>query len=387
MIRKALLTCSLLGLYTLALAQNYKEDSYKSWSDGPLTQEDFTSRHLASTLQDVAGELKWTITFKPVTDKIGNLRYSHFSTETRMDKLRSWMDPDHFLPWSLDYFQSEFDMVETYRRKLQAEMNSNPLDVKDIQDYYDRMLTSAGEALQQETNLGRDATAVARYSVKYKEELAALPEDDQVSEPEFCKSLLGEHIYFGYLCEIYGAPVSSGVGPAHGLNMGLAYPIRNVYLGLDMSMGRPGALKQDGFYHDDKIDYDWRKGVKCNAGQINLLIGYNIWDRPRIALRPIGGIGVSFLDQHSDIKNGNNSFVNSETSGLRLQAGMEIAWKLWRTLGITTAGGGYSETCLVFKAYGAHTQFDGLGETWSLNLGVAWDWGAWLLKHSKTVTL
>ena len=109
MIRKALLTCSLLGLYTLALAQNYKEDSYKSWSDGPLTQEDFTSRHLASTLQDVAGELKWTITFKPVTDKIGNLRYSHFSTETRMDKLRSWMDPDHFLPWSLDYFQSEFD--------------------------------------------------------------------------------------------------------------------------------------------------------------------------------------------------------------------------------------------------------------------------------------
>ena len=66
---------------------------------------------------------------------------------------------------------------------------------------------------------------------------------------------------------------------------------------------------------------------------------------------------------------------------------MEIAWKLWRTLGITTAGGGYSETCLVFKAYGAHTQFDGLGETWSPNLGVAWDWGAWLLKHSKTVTL
>lgn len=375
----------MLGLCTLASAQSYKENSYKNWNDGPLTQEDFTSRHLASTLQDVAGELKWTISFQPVTDKFGNLRYRHLTTQTRMDKLRSWMDPEHWQPWSLDYFQSEFDMVECFRRKLQAELDANPLDLDEIEDYYDRMLNSAGETLQQETDLGRDAAAVARYAVQYKEELDKLePAPD--GEPQFKRMAVGLGWDIGYAGEVFGAPVAEGVGSIHGVGFCFSFPIKRIYAGFDTSFGST-SLKKDAFYHDPRLDYDWQKGQKCEGGQICFQLGYTLLDQPRFSLCPVAGIGGTFLSQDTGLKKNDDDSVSSNINGLRLEAGLNGKLKLRRSLDVIYQYGGnaYGETSLVFKIYGVRSQLPSFGEVWSVHFGVALDWSAWMLKTNRSV--
>jgi len=380
----------ILGLAVLTLGSaaaqsvpSYKEKSIHYWDEGPLTEADFSVRHLAATLGDMTGELSWGISFDPVTDKIGNLRYTHPVTRTYMDQLQSWMDPNLRQPWTLNYFQTEFDLLESFRRKMQLEIDENPMDYNEIRDYYERAIHSAVDAFRLESDLGRDAGAVARNEVQYKEALDTLKAGTPAKEPQVRRRLVGEGLFFGYLCEFYGDPVSAGIGPSHGFNLGISFPISKVYLALDMTMGRPGVLKQEGFYYDSHKDYTWRKGVKCEAGQMNLLAGYTVLDRPAFALRPVAGIGVGFLDQETENKNTNGSYLDSEIHGFRSTVGAQLAIKLRRTLAISSySGGGYGETSLVFKAYASHTQFQGLGPVWSANLGVVLDWSGWLLKRN-----
>ena len=389
MMKKLFLVLALAAVMLPVMAQDipsYKEKSFKFWDEAPLAEDDFSDRHLAATVNDVAGELFWGIAFSSVTDRIGNLRYTHPVTRVYMDRLQSWKDPDRWQPWSLSYFQTEFDLLESFRRKMQRELIDNPLDYSEIRDYYTRAVHSAVDAYHLESDLGRDAGVVAQYEVQYKEELDSLEAEVPVKEPQFRKSLVGEGVYAGYLCEVFGSPLSTAIGLSQGFNLGLSFPIGDVYLAMDMTMGPSGRLKQDGFYYDNRKDYAWRKGEKCTSGHMNLLAGYTVLDRPVLALRPIAGVGVSFLDQDTGLKNGNGSYESSEINGLRLTAGVQLACKLRRSLAVSGyGGGGYGETSLVFKAYAAHTDYKGIGEIWSANLGVALDWSGWFLRRNKLI--
>ena len=381
--------CLLLALSPNALAQNFKgrEESFKNWSDGPLTEADFVERHVSGPAQGTTvGELDWLISFDPVTDRIGNLRFRHVQSSTRMDRLSSWRDPSVDKPWSLDYFQTEFNMVEIYRRKVQDELNTNPLDYQDIKDYYMRLLSSASDTYHMETDHGNDAAAVARYSVQYREELDRW-EPKPLTEPQFTRRALGYGIFAGYMGECYGAPVSTAIGPLfHGFSFGFDFPVHRVYLGFEGTLGAGSALKQDNFYYDPYDDYYWVKGKKCTNGEMSALLGYTFLDTPRIALCPVAGVGVSFLDQKTGTQNSGGS-DSSEIHGLRLQAGMNVSVKLKRTLDVGNyyGGGSYDETNLVFKVYGAHSQFTGLGEVWSVQFGVALDFVGWILKNNRNV--
>ena len=386
--RIALLTLILLTGFTAA-AQNFKERerSFRNWIDGPLAESDFVERHVSTAVQGVGGELDWLISFDPVTDRIGNLRYRHLQSSTRMDRLSSWRDPSSAKPWTMEYFQTEFNMIEVFRRKLQAELNVNPLDYRDIKDYYLRLLSSNSDTYMMETDHGNDAAAVARYSVQYKEALEKDPESEAVKEPQIPRRALGYGVFFGYMGECYGAPVSTAIGPLfHGFSYGFDLPIRRVYLGFEGTLGAGGILKQDGFYHDSHYDYHWERGKKCTNGEMGALLGYIFLDRPGFALCPVAGVGVSFLDQKTGLKE-NGGTGNSEIHGLRLQAGLNFSVKLKRTLDVSGfyGSGSYDETNLVFKVNAAHTQFQGLGEIWSVQFGVAVDFIGWFLKNGNEV--
>lgn len=385
--KTAFLTLILVTCLTAA-AQNFKEreNSFRNWNDGPLTESDFVERHVSTSVQGTAGELDWLISFDPVTDKTGNFRYRHIQSSTRMDRLSSWWDPALSKPWTMDYFQTEFNMIEVFRRKLQDELNANPLDYRDIKDYYLRLLSSNSDTYQMETDHGNDAAAVARYSVQYKEELDNW-ETKAVEEPQIPRRSLGYGIFFGYMGESYGAPVSTAIGPVfHGFSYGFDFPIRRVYLGFEGTLGAGGILKQDGFHYDSHYDYHWERGKKCTNGEMGALLGYIFLDRPGFALCPVAGIGVSFLDQKMGFQESGTT-RDSEIHGLRLQAGLNLSVKLRRTLDVSGfyGGGSYDETNLVFKVNGAHTQFQGLGEIWSVQFGIAVDFIGWFLKNGNEV--
>ena len=373
-----------LGLQGFAQDRASYKDGTKLWTDGPLTESDFTARHLAKTLNEAAGSLDWGIRFETAIDKIGNLRFEHPVSLTYMDKLTSWRDPDYAHPWSMDYFQTTFDLVELNRRKMQADLDANPQDFQEIKDYYTRSVISITDAFEMESDRGKDAAAVARYKVQCQEDMDAWEqsrEEVPLTEPEVRRTALGIGLYAGYEGEVFGGPLSEALGMRHQLFIGWVIPVRQVYTSFDFAAALNAPVKADAFLHDTKENYDWRKSEPYSGGQFNFRLGYRVCDRPRIAVIPFTGFGGSFIEQDTG-RQVDGEDVKSVCGGLRLQGGVLLHWKYLRHLTLNSYEREYGEHALAFRLYGARTTFRGLPPAWSVNFGVCVDVTAWPLKSN-----
>ena len=381
--RKTILLISFLIYSIYAFGQDpngldYEFLGIKYWSQGKQTEEDFQSRKVSDLVKDssdkIPGELDWTIGFEPETVKIGNLILQYTKSETYMDQIQSWINQEVPTRQALEYFQTEFNIVEAFRRKLQDQLNSSPAQYRYIRDYNYRLLTSAIDAFRMETAYGYDALALAKYQLKYEQELDSW-EETPLSEPGIPNKGYGIRFYAGYNSMIFGNGLSQYMGPSHGMIVGYEFLLRGISIGGSMSIGSAGQLKEDNFYYDSRRDYQWRKGVNCSNGLVMLYLGYNILDKPVFSIRPEAGIGVHFIDQKlpDELKTKDNS--NSELASFIVQAGMNFNVKLRRKMSVAYGGYSYGETSLTFKVFGARSMFKEIGPINSINLGVCFDFG------------
>lgn len=381
--RKIVLVISLLIYGICSYGQDWQEWPYegygfKYWTEGKLTEEDFQVRKISDLTEvssdKIPGSLDWTIGFETETVKIGNLRYKYIATKTYMDQIRSWINQDVSSKQALEYFQTEFDIVESFRRKLQNQLNQNPYDYYNVRDYNQRLVSSAIDALRMETAYGYDTIALAKYQNQYEQKLDSW-EEVPVTVPRIVDKGIGSSFYFGYNSQIFGSSLSNYFGPSQGLLMGLDFLIRNLRLGFSMAFNGTGPLKEDSFYTDPKYDYQWRKGVNCTSGIMLLDLSYTVLDKPAFSLSPAAGFGVNFIDQRLPadlITNGHN---NSEIAAFMVEVGMNFNIKLRRSLSLAYGYYSYSETCLVLKVFEARSMFKEIGPVNSINLGLCIDFG------------
>ena len=349
----------------------------KYWYEGKLTEEDFQIRKVSDLNNKIPGNLDWHITFRDTTIRKGNLKLTYPTTTLYMDQIQSWLNPDVLQMPSLSYFQTEFNIVEFYRRKMQDEINQDPANIDEISDYNERLLRSSLESFYLETNYGTDWGALARYDAKYEEDLKNW-EEAPVQEPSFLKKGFGERLYFGYYTQFYGAPMSEYLRPGtHGLIIGIAMEFSNFYVGMESVISAAGTLKADNFYYDSKYDYYWQKGLNCSNNVLAFNFGYSVLDKPTFSLAPEVGFGVNFLNQRIPKEfRVDDSSSSSEFAGPRLQAGLNFNIKLRRSYDYSYGGYGYSSTSLVFKVFGARSWFKPYGASNSINLGVCLDLNA-----------
>ena len=376
---------TILGLQGFAQERAAYKDAVKLWEEGPLTEADFSVRHLPNTSVSIAGELDWGIRSDRKVDKIGNLRFEHPVSYSYMDKLNSWRDPDYAHPWSMDYFQTMFDLVELNRRKMQADMDANPQDCEEIKDYYNRSVHSQTEALEVESDKGNDAAVVARYQVRCKEDMEALAktqEDTPLKEPAYRHTAVGIGMYAGYEGEAFSQPLADVLGMRHQLFFGWVFPINQVYTSLDFAAALKAPVKVDGALYDQVENYDWRKDKPYTGGQFNFRLGYRVFDQARMAVIPFTGIGGSFIRQDTGREDSDGDAIISACGGLRLQGGILLHWKYLRHLTLGNYEREYGEHALAFRLYGARTTFRGLPPAWSVNFGVCVDVTAWPLKSN-----
>lgn len=374
-----ILALSVIVLLGFAQDRAAYKDAIKLWNEGPVTESDFSVRHLANTLDNISGSLDWGIRFEHAKDKIGNLRYIHPVSYTYMDKLNSWRDPDYAHPWSMDYFQTVFDLVEINRRKMQADLDAHPQDYQEIKDYYSRSINSLTEALIMESDRGNDAAAVARYEVQCKEDLDAW-EESPLEEPVIQRTALGIGIYAGYEGEYFTHPLSEVLGMRHLFEIGWVIPVKQFYTSLGIAAALKAPVKADALLHDRELGYDWRKSEPYTGGQFHFRLGYRAVDQPRIALIPFAGIGGSFIDQDTGWKDADGKDVTSRCGGIRLQGGIMLHWKYLRDLTFRSYEREYGEHALAFRLYGARTNFKGIEPVWSINFGVCIDLTSWPVK-------
>ena len=360
-------------------AQNLYDESFRNWDEGPVKWSDFRVSRAPDDAKYVS-ELSCVITQEVERTKIGNFRFPVLKTTTQMNKLASWYDPDKCTDWTLRYEQIRFDMLEVLRIRLQNSFNRNFFE-KNLDAYYDQLITSTMVNFERESNFGTDTLVVRQYEERYKQELDTLkPEPVQV--PVFEKKDWGVALNVGVGNEIFGSPMSKGVTPATGIEWGFGVLYKQMSFGLDFLLAWSGNLQCDNFYYDSKYDYNWTKGKRVSAGNININGGFRVYDGSNLSVTPLVGIGVSFVDQDSDTPrtNNNNSFENSEISGFRTQAGLAFDWKMRRSLNANYYSADYTESKIRFAITGARSNFKGIGPTYSLNASIVFLAESWNLK-------
>ena len=378
--RKTVLFISLLIYGICAFGQDwpYERFGFKYWSEGKLTEEDFQIRKVSDLVEDssdkMPGVLDWSIGCDTETVKIGNLRYEYTTTRTYMDQVQSWINQDVPRRQTLEYLQTEFDIVESFRRKLQDQLNQNPYNYRYIRDYNHRLLTSAIDALRMETAYGYDRIALAKYQIQYEQELDSW-EEVPIAEPKIVDKGYGTKFYFGYNSQLFGSSISNYIGPTQGVIMGIDFLIRNFGMGFSLAVGGAGPLKEDNFYFDSKNGYRWQKGVNSSSGITMLNVEYTILDKPVFSLTPEAGIGVHYFNQKlpEELRTKGNS--DSEIATFIMKAGMNFNIKLRRKLSLAYGSYSYYESCLVLKVFGARSMFKEIGPVNSINLGLCLDFG------------
>ena len=375
-----LLVFSFIALPASSQLLDYPNPGFKSWNDGPLTWDDFQTRHLPADTKKVS-EIT-IMSSRPDYErmKIGNTRFYYGRMNVYMDRLLSWYDPDKTDEWQLRYNQVIFDMAQLSALKYQNEYNSHYSRSQRISnDYYYRLFTSKYEAIEMESNQGRDTSVIKRYEEEIRKEL----EQIQLVEPSIPvegEKVWGCGMYFGYELQVPLGAFSNNFTPFSGISMVFDFSKKDWLFDIGMGMGTCSELKTANFYHDPKYNYDWRQGFKTNHFHIHFNAGHEICSTRYYRFIPFMGIGMAGLDQETDIPFNNSPtekrHETSEVTGFRLQAGIKADWKMVHIIEEYAP----SDVIMRMELFGGYEHFNGIGNFWSINLGLAIGFDGYFLK-------
>ena len=371
----------------LTAASLYAQDfdsAIKRWSDGPLTWDDFSTY---SGGFPIISSLEYSWHGRQASFKTGNLKVLRMQTECYMNPVASWVNPDYKTPETLLYQQVTFDHAELCRRQLQQELDNNEKgnSASELSRFYFSKADRFISRLREETDQGRDTAMVRFFEIQVKEQLDALPKEDQA--PDFRKGNWGIGMHFGYGNEFRLGTAADYLRPLHGVHWGFDVSYKNVYLYWHMLIAGGGKTRQD-FIHDGNL---WQTGRNQTGGTMEFDLAVPVIDGPWIKLAPFAGAGFGFTNtivgQDADGKN-----VTDGIGGLRLLAGLSIDLKFLRVLDLSSrpvyyygvpigTSSGYDEHSIRFLAYAAKTTADlPVGPSWSVNFGLVYNMHSWKLR-------
>ena len=335
------------------------------WSDGPLTENDFSKRDKPDRDGNTS-DMLYGMNKKNETRKIGNLKVESICVYAYMDPVKSWIVQDSVSIWGMKSHQNIFDLTEAIAREYESAL-LNHEGKEGIDDYYDRLFHSLAAQYDSETEYGHDTTAIALAEQRLSEKLKAgrqeLTEDFLEQQIKEINNREGFSFTFSMGLEL-GVPF--GKASAYmGSYMPQAYAETELRfkhrwpLMLVLSSGNAGRMQQTGIK-------DWKQGEVIKTNLLSARPGYLLIDSPRWRLEPFIGIGYRSFSQ--EIKNGDGATKTSIISSLQMEIGTDIGYKLSRTLSLCE--GTYYESCIGLKLFAWYSNIPMLGPMWSLNIGI-----------------
>ena len=326
-----------------------------------------------------------SVGYELIFRKEGNLKYTEKVSYTYFLKSQAKYDINRCDNWSLRYNQVQFDIYEAYRRFQESLMSSGQKSLAKS-DYFKDQKESALRTFRMESSYGRDTSVIKQYEQRYAAMLDTLPPhpefrvytDHDDNGFSFSAGVSYEHFIDGVPGELITTP---------GLFVGLGYSYRNICLQLELGGLDAGHLSQRDFWHDPKLDYDWRMNGKTRSARVSANLGYKVVDRPYLTLTTFVGVGVISISQKTDIIDPDlrERFLNSDLNGFRTQAGLKIDWKIARNLRPSSTRFireydhdiTYEEQKVSLRLYGTRTQFPVIGPAYSVSIGVGYQFDSW----------
>lgn len=347
------------------------EATVRYWDEGPLTYADLSARK--SELPKIS-EFQYNISWTTKEWKKGNTRFRIPYSRSYLNPYASWVHPDFRTDAMLQYIQTGFDYVEICRRRAMRElMQGSTFGQGSVMKFHLDVADSFMAKLKDETQQGQDAAAVQDYARRVKAELAqtekVLYDDLRVDPRGF-----GMGMHWGIGSEFYTGPVTEYLTPIVGLDFGFDFCFSRINLYIGGLLGLGGRYKQaiarDG--------YQWNAGERMKGGNIEVSLGYTVFDSQWWKVAPFAGIGVGFIDY--PYHPGNPDKKSDEISGFRYQAGISADLKFSRVVDYVQALEGLSETSVRSRLYVAHTAFPTPAPSWTVNFGLSVNMLGWILK-------
>ena len=347
------------------------DETVRYWDEGPLTYSNLSSR--MSEWPKIS-EFQYNISLTTKAWKTGNTRFLAPYTRSYMNPYSSWVHPDYRTGAMLQYIQTGFDYVEICRRRAMREMmGGSTFGQGSILRFHLDVADSFMAKMKDETAQGQDAEAVQDYAHRVKAELAQTEDvlyDDLRIDPRG----FGMGMHWGIGSEFYTGQMANYVTPIAGIDFGFDFCFSRVNLYLSGLLGFGGRYKQaiarDG--------YQWNAGERMRGGNIEVSLGYTVFDSQWWKVAPFAGIGVGFIDYPSNP--GNPDKNTDEISGFRYQAGISTDLKFFREVDYVHAMEGLSELSVRSRLYVAHTAFPSPAPSWTINFGIGVNLQGWILK-------
>lgn len=347
------------------------EATVRYWDEGPLTYADLSSRK--SELPKIS-EFQYNISWTTSDWKQGNTRFRVPVSRSYLNPYASWVHPDFRTEAMLHYIQTGFDYVEICRRRAMRElMQGSTFGQGSVMKFHLDVADSFMAKLKDETQQGQDAAAVQDYARRVKAELAQTEEvlyDDLRVDPRG----FGMGMHWGIGSEFYTGPVTEYLTPIVGLDFGFDFCFSRINLYIGGLLGLGGRYKQaiarDG--------YQWNAGERMKGGNIEVSLGYTVFDSQWWKVAPFAGIGVGFIDYPSNP--GNADKKSDEIAGFRYQAGISADLKFYRVVDYVQTLEGLSEFSVRSRLYVAHTAFPTPAPSWTINFGLSVNMLGWILK-------
>ncbi len=347
------------------------EATVRYWDEGPLTYADLSARK--SELPKIS-EFQYNISWTTSDWKTGNTRFRVPVSRSYLNPYASWVHPDFRTDAMLQYIQTGFDYVEICRRRAMRElMQGSTFGQGSVMKFHLDVADSFMAKLKDETQQGQDAAAVQDYARRVKAELAQTEEvlyDDLRVDPRG----FGMGMHWGIGSEFYTGPATEYLTPIVGLDFGFDFCFSRINLYIGGLLGFGGRYKQaiarDG--------YQWNAGERMKGGNIEVSLGYTVFDSQWWKVAPFAGIGVGFIDY--PYHPGNPDKKSDEISGFRYQAGISADLKFSRVVDYVQALEGLSETSVRSRLYVAHTAFPTPAPSWTVNFGLSVNMLGWILK-------
>ena len=307
-------------LLTLAatLSCAFADNDIKYWDEGALKWEDFIGKPAAkTTLTFFKGRLE-------IRTDVDRRQIDRFSDETEirhraeavMYKKLSYADTAGMTSQMLRYHQLQFDLLELYRRRLQADLNGGLTDdeamrrLNHYQDLYDEQIVDIARTTVNGSNGNR--VRDNEYFVKKQLEEYNLPKAT-VSTPS--KFSYGWYAGTGAMIPVGG--IEDAFDFSWLFNLGLTAGYDRVFLKADVSYGQPrlADLRKELF----GVNREW--AVNRYASQLSgvVALGYRLIDTKSFAIAVNAGSGwTKYSWNVADFKiNEDNTSGNPETEYVR----------------------------------------------------------------------
>lgn len=255
----------------------------REWSEGPISWANFRG---SSIVPGVPSFLRANLSIVPKQVKVDGKDIIQLKAIAVMDEDRSFADSASINEQRLRLHQLQFDLLESYRRDLQNDINSGMTGTQADErvKYYNKLYNSTIDRVIEQTDNGKNDAKLQEWEYYARKGLdeRILPPVRRITQGPFKYGF-----YFGTGAMFPTSNIKYAFSGSWTFTVGLNFAYRRINFKADLSYGQPKINNLNVMGVKDQA----ATGTYASMLTSNISLGYSVIDTKRITITPnFGGM-------------------------------------------------------------------------------------------------